>query len=163
MSAATPAFASTTENPVPFRLVPPVPETFDETGLTTTTVEQLLIKTLYFNGELIGRELANAVGLSFSLIEDLLEAFKRAQLVQMKRSVGMGNVSGYYSLTEQGRGRAREYLEVNQYVGPAPVPLWQYESITRKQRQTEGWLTSDTLDAAFGSMVLSPNVLRQIG
>ena len=72
----------------------------------------------------------------------MLESGKRTQVIQMKRSVGMGNVSGYYSLTEDGRVRAREYLEENQYVGPAPVPLWQYEHMTRRQRQAEGWLST---------------------
>jgi hypothetical protein len=145
------------------RPVPPVPDTLEETGLNPATVEQLLLKTLYFRGELIGRELAKAVGLSFSLIEEMLEGGKRTQVVQMKRSVGMGNVSGYYSLTEAGRVRAREYLEVNQYVGPAPVPLWQYEQMTRCQRQSEGWLTPQALAHAYRKLILSPEILQQIG
>lgn len=144
-------------------LAPPVPETLEETGLNATTIEQLLVKTLYFSGELIGRDLARIVGLSFSLIEEILESYKRAQLIQMKRSAGMGNVSGYYSLTDSGRGRAREFLESNQYVGPAPVPLWQYECITRRQRQLDGWLTPESLAKAYEKMVLSPEILQQIG
>ncbi|HYP05505.1 MAG TPA: hypothetical protein VER03_04650 [Bryobacteraceae bacterium] len=145
------------------QFVPPVPETLEETGLSGSTIEQLLFKTLYFRGELIGRDLARAVGLSFSLIEDLLEQAKRVQLVQMKRSVGMGNVSGYFSLTEAGRGRAREFLEVNQYVGPAPVPMHQYEWMVRRQRRQEGWLTPDGLARAYRRMVTSPDILAQIG
>src|SRR5689334_12011875 len=91
------------------RNLPPVPENIEETGLSAATIEQLLIKTLYFRGELIGRDLAKALGLSFSVIEDIIETFKRAQMIQMKRSVGLGSVSGFYSLTESGRMRAREY------------------------------------------------------
>jgi hypothetical protein len=143
--------------------VPPVPDTLEETGLNPATIEQLLMKTLYFRGELIGRDLAKAVGLSFSLIEEMLESGKRTQVIQMKRSVGMGNVSGYYSLTENGRVRAREYLEINQYVGPAPVPIWQYEHMTRRQRQAEGWLTPEALANAYRRLILSPDILQQIG
>ena len=143
--------------------LPPVPENIGETGLPVSTIEQLLIKTLYFRGELIGRDLARAVGLSFSVIEELIESFKRAQIVQMKRSVGMGSVSGYYSLTESGRARAREYLEINQYVGPAPVPLAHYEWMTRNQRQKPGWLTREALAQAYGGMVMGPEILDQIG
>jgi hypothetical protein len=126
-------------------------------------VEQLVIKTLYFRGEMLGGELARAVGLNFSLIEDQLEQGKRSQVVQMKRSVGMGNVSGYFSLTEAGRVRAREFLEVNQYVGPAPVPMRQYEWMTRRQRQAEGWLTPEALAKGYRRMVMSPDILQQIG
>lgn len=162
MAAVCPSGHSSPEPPE-VGLVPPVPETLEETGLASTTVEQLLLKTLYFRGELIGRDLAKAVGLSFSLIEELLEAFKHSQLMQMKRSAGMGNVSGYFSLTEMGRSRAREYLEVNQYVGPAPVPIAQYEWMTRRQRQPEGWLTPEALAKAYRRMVVSPEILQQIG
>lgn len=112
---------------------------------------------------MIGRDLAKAVGLSFSVIEELIENFKRAQLIQMKRSVGMGSVSGYYSLTESGRSRAREYLDVNQYVGPAPVPLSHYEWMTRNQRPQPGWLTREALAQAYSGMVLGPEILEQIG
>lgn len=155
----------TEEAPQPHSSVfaPPVPDSIEETGLPSATIEQLLMKTLYFRGELIGRELARAVGVSFSLIEDLLEQGKRAQLVQMKRSVGMGNVSGYFSLTEAGRGRAREFLEVNQYVGPAPVPMEQYEVMVRHQRRQQGWLTQESLTRAYRRMVMSPDILAQIG
>jgi hypothetical protein len=121
------------------------------------------MKTLYFRGELLGGELARAVGLNFSLIEELLEQGKRAQVVQMKRSVGMGNVSGYFSLTEAGRVRAREYLELNQYAGRAPVPMRQYEWMTRRQRQADGWLTPEALANGYRRMVTSPDILQQIG
>jgi hypothetical protein len=155
--------AETAETQVHSRPVPPVPDTLEETGLNPATIEQLLMKTLYFRGELIGRDLAKAVGLSFSLIEEMLESGKRALVVQMKRSVGMGNVSGYYSLTEAGRVRAREYLDINQYVGPAPVPLWQYEHMTRRQRHSDGWLTPEALADAYRRLILSPEILEQIG
>jgi hypothetical protein len=145
------------------RVVPPVPDSLEDAGLSASVVDQILIKTLYFRGELIGRELARSVGLSFSLIEELLETAKRSQLVQMKRSVGMGNVSGYFSLTEAGRSRAREFLEVNQYVGPAPVPMQQYEVMTRLQRRKQGWLTPDALAQAYRKMVTSREILAQIG
>jgi hypothetical protein len=144
-------------------VIPPVPDSLEEAGLSSSVVDQILTKTLYFRGELIGRELARSVGLSFSLIEELLENAKRSQLVQMKRSVGMGNVSGYFSLTEAGRSRAREFLEVNQYVGPAPVPMQQYEIMTRLQRRKEGWLTPGGLAHAYRRMVTSRDILAQIG
>ena len=143
--------------------VPPLPDSIEDTGLSSTTIEQLIIKILYFRGELIGRDLAKTIGLSFSIIEELVESFKRGQMIQMKRSVGMGAVSGYYSLTESGRVRAREYLEVNQYVGPAPVPVAHYEWITRLQKPQPGWLTRQTLAEAYRGMVLSSEILEQIG
>jgi DNA-binding MarR family transcriptional regulator len=142
---------------------PRVPETIEQTGLSVTFLEQHLLRTMYFRGELIGREIARAVGLKFSIIEPFLESFKRAQLIQLKRSAGMGNVSGYFSLTELGRHHAQQYVEMTQYVGPAPVPLADYVNMVRLQRPEKGWLTRSALEHAYRRLILGDDILDQIG
>ena len=144
-------------------LVPPVPETLEEAGLTASVIEQLIFKLLYFRGDVLGRDLSNAMGLKFSLVENLIEYLKRQNLVQVKRSLGMGNTSAIFTLTESGRNLAREYLDTNQYVGPAPVPLSQYTYIVRRQRRKDGWLTVEALRQAYRNMVVTPHTLGQIG
>ena len=57
--------------------MPRAPETIEELGVQPAMVEQLILKFLYFRGELLGRELAALLGVQFSLIDDLLEMFKR--------------------------------------------------------------------------------------
>jgi DNA-binding MarR family transcriptional regulator len=140
-----------------------MPESLEQTGLSRTFFEQHLLRLLYSRGELIGREIARSIGVKFSIIEPVIEGFKRAQLIQLKRSVGMGNVTGYFSLTELGRDHARQYMEVNQYVGPAPVPLQDYAGFARRQRAPKGWLTRELLQNAYKRMVLSDEILDQIG
>ena len=51
---------------------PPVPQTIEQTGLSHTFLEQHLLRLLYFRGELIGREIAQSMGVQFSLIEPLI-------------------------------------------------------------------------------------------
>src|SRR5690242_20308831 len=89
-------------------VIPKEPESLDETGLTPSTVEQLILKILYFRGEVYGQELSTAIGLKFSVIQDVVEALKIAHHIQVKRSMGMGSVGSSFSLTESGRGRVRE-------------------------------------------------------
>jgi hypothetical protein len=72
---------------------PPVPETLDQAGVAAATVEQLILKLLYTRGEMVGRELAAAVGFKFSLIEPIVENLKRQYLIQVRKSLGMGNIS----------------------------------------------------------------------
>ena len=144
-------------------LVPPVPETIEDTGLSSSTIEQLAFKFLYFRGDMLGRDLATAMGFKFSLIDGLMEGLKRQHLVQVKRSLGMGNSSSVFSLTEAGRNLTREYLENNQYTGPAPVPLFQYTWFARHQRRKDGWLTPDALARAYRKMVVTPKLLSLIG
>src|SRR5438874_6091250 len=79
-------------------LLPPVPETIDDTGLSSSTIEQLAFKFLYFRGDVLGRDLATAMGFKFSLIDSLMEGMKRQLLVQVKRSLGIGNSSSVFAL-----------------------------------------------------------------
>ncbi|HME09458.1 MAG TPA: hypothetical protein VKG25_20530 [Bryobacteraceae bacterium] len=144
-------------------LVPPVTESIEDTGLASSVIEQLLVKLLYYRGDLLGRDLAKAIGLKFSLIEELLENAKRQHQVQVKKSLGMGNISSVFALSEAGRTLAREYLENNQYTGPAPVPLYQYSYIVRRQRRKDGWLTPQALDHAYRHAITTPRMLAQIG
>src|SRR5258706_8077220 len=144
-------------------VVPPVPESIEDTGIPPAIIEHLILKYLYFRGELLGRELGSLLGLSFSLIDELLETLKRQHYVGVKKSLGMGNMSGIFALTESGRNLAREYLENNQYAGPAPVPLYQYSEVVRLQKLKENWLSPDLLRAAFKHLVVEADILAQIG
>jgi hypothetical protein len=144
-------------------VVPPVPETMEETGIPQSMIEQLILKYLYFRGELVGREISSLLGFSFSVIGVLIEAMKRQHFVAVKKSLGMGDISGVFMLTESGRNLAREYLENNQYAGPAPVPLYQYTEVVRWQKLPANWLTPDLLVHAFRHLVVEPDILAQIG
>ena len=79
------------------------------------------------------------------LIDDLLENLKRQHFVGVKKSLGIGNSSGVFALTESGRNLAREYLA--RVGGPRgefyhaafrldPVALDQYAAALR-ERGTE--------------------------
>ncbi|MBV8816747.1 MAG: hypothetical protein JO022_00245 [Acidobacteriaceae bacterium] len=103
------------------------------------------------------------MGLKFSVIEGLVEGLKRQYMLQVKKSLGFGNSSAMFALTEAGRNTAREYLESNQYAGPAPVPLYQYTYFVQKQRRKGGWLTRQALEQAYSRMVVTQNLLSQIG
>lgn len=142
---------------------PPVPETLEDLGLPPAMVEQIILKILYFRGELKGRVLANALGLNFSVIEPIIEHLKRQHILMVKASLGMGNVSSTFCLAEAARDLARQYLEANGYAGAVPVPLEQYETGVRMQRHRTGWLTLEMLRKAFNHMVVDDRMLFQIG
>lgn len=144
-------------------VVPPVPETLEEAGVPPALLEQLILKYLYFRGELVGRDLASLIGFSFSLIDETLETFKRQHFVGVKKSLGIGNMSAVFTLTEAGRNLTREFLENNQYTGPAPVPLYQYVEVVRRQKLRENWLSPELLQVAFRHLVVEADILAQIG
>jgi SpoVK/Ycf46/Vps4 family AAA+-type ATPase len=121
------------------------------------------MKTLYFRNETLGRELANSIGLQYSVLEERVEYLKRQYLLQVKKSMGMGGTSSIYALTDAGRLIAREYLEANQYAGRAPVPLSQYQAVVKLQKKQDRWLSMAKLEEAYRHMVVTRQLLVQIG
>ena len=144
-------------------MAPPVPESLEETGLKDTFIESLLLKILYFRGEITGRQLGSAIALKYSLIEPILDNLKRLQLIAVKKSLGMGSVSATYHLAESGRIMARDHLLQNQYAGPAPVPIDQYITQVAKQRLRDSWLTKENLLEALKGLVLTKEIISQLG
>src|ERR1700683_2823174 len=90
---------------------PAEPESLEQTGLAGPLPAHLIIKILYFRGELYGQDLCQAMALRFSVIQEVLECLILQHQVQVKRSLGVGRISSLLALTESGRSRAREYLD----------------------------------------------------
>ncbi len=145
------------------QFVPVPPKTLEEAGVSPSLVEQLILKNLYFRGEIAGRELARLLGFQFSVIEPVLMFLKQNRLVEIKRSSGFGNVSASFAVSDIGRTRAKEYLSNNQFLGPAPVQLKDYNYAVQAQRVKAGWMTIDNLKKAYASAVVGPEFFSQFG
>ncbi len=145
------------------RFAPNPPQAFADLGLTASLIEQLIFKFLYFRGDMIAAELSRVMGLKFSLIQPMLETFRMQQFLQVKSSLGLGSISSLLSLTDMGRKVARDYLENNQYIGPAPVPVAQYATAVKAQEMPANWLRPERLAKAFSHMVVTESMLDQLG
>ena len=144
-------------------VLPEVPSTIEATGLSEAAVEHLLLKIIYFRGERTGRQLSIATGLKWSIIEPILENLKRLHLVGVRKSMGMGSLSAIFLLSDAGRAITRDYLQNNAYAGRAPVPLDQYAEMVRRQRFPDNWLSRETLVDALKGLVLTDEVVSQLG
>lgn len=142
---------------------PPPPPTLAATGLSASLIERLLFSCLYVRGEVKGKELADSLGLRFSVIERLLEDLKAKQLLEVKGSLGYGPISSNFALTDTARKRYTSDTGATQYNGPAPVPIGEYRNAVMKQKPRRGWLTRESLANAYRHMEVSSHVLSQIG
>src|SRR5499426_4736456 len=124
---------------------PPLPHTVAETGLSVDQIEQLLIKTLH-TGELTGVTLTERVCLPYSLLEPLIERLRAERLVEVRGATGSGTAGYRYALTDLGRDRAMRYLEINRYVGPAPVSLASYVAFMAALRQAQVFIDRQRLE-----------------
>jgi hypothetical protein len=141
---------------------PPAPATLDETGLPIDQVEQLLLKTLY-GAEATGVMLAERLRLPFTMIEPLIERARAGLLVEVRGATGSGAASYRYNLTDLGRDRARQFLEISHYVGVAPVPLASYVAEVRALSAARSYIDRDRLRQGFTHLVVNDTVLEQVG
>lgn len=144
-------------------LVPPVPRTLEESGLSSAFVSDLLLKCLYRMGARSGAELESRIGLPFAIIDDELLAMQRRHLLEVRGTAGHGRRGYTFDLTQEGRERARDQMLSNGYVGTAPVPMAQYWDWLARRRETMGRVSEAQLRDGFRDIVMSEDVLHALG
>jgi hypothetical protein len=141
---------------------PPIPVTLADTGLGADQVEQLIIKSLY-GGESTGLALADRLRLPYPILEPIIERARQERLVDVRGALGSGGSTYRYALTDAGRERARQYLEINHYAGPAPVPLAAYVAAMKSLADARGYIDRERLRQGFSHLVVPDRVLEQLG
>src|SRR5947209_1045001 len=142
---------------------PTAPETLQQAGLSMGFLNELLMRTLYTRGSLLGLDLARMVCLPFKVIEDSLRFLKDEKCVEVTGGDLIGRVSYRFTLTELGRLRAQDAMKMCAYVGPAPVPLEDYVEQTYRQAVTGINVTPEALRAAFGHLVINDSLFNAVG
>ena len=140
------------------------PRTLDDAGLSLELVTQLALKTLYFAGELTGAEWARRLGVAFGVIEPSLEFLRHQHYCEVVGAAMVGGSSYRYRIGGEGRRLAGQYLQQDNYVGTAPVPLQQYRAyMATRKSERPARITHDRLRQALSHLVLSDQVLDELG
>ncbi len=166
MSAAPVTAPEATRTPIGF---PPVPQNSKEAGLPFPFVCDLLLKILYYNGTMLGRELSRHSALPWRMVGDSLkfltdEGYTGTTGIRGTVGAEGGFAEGLqYMISKAGRERAKELVDVNQYAGPAPIPLDVYVAVARHQGRSSAPVTHQVLRAALDHLVLPPSVLNRLG
>jgi hypothetical protein len=160
MSTATvaPPVRRTVAAPEP----PPPPATLEATGLNPDTLSQLLLKSL-IAGEASGTGLADKLRLPYSVLETLVEHARIEKLIEVRGASGTGTAAYRYVLTDLGRDRANQFLDVCRYVGAAPVPLAQYNAYVRACMAARPYLDRERLSMGFEHLVVNKGMFDQLG
>jgi predicted ATPase with chaperone activity len=144
--------------------LPPEPRSIEETGQNLAHLADLVLKVMYTRGFLMGHEIADAVKLPFANVVDrALEYLRREHLTEVRGSSGLGESSYQYVISEEGRARARELMEQNQYTGAAPVTLDMYTRAVQSQSLCGGVVTRERMQEALRHLVLPELLLNQLG
>jgi MoxR-like ATPase len=140
--------------------IPPEPRTIPDVGIRKALLEGLALKILFLSGPLSLFELSRQMKLSLDVIEELFDRLRAEQLCSVTGLVGhIPNIA----ITTQGRQRALEMLNLNQYSGPAPVSMSSYIDWVRAQSVRNVEVRPDMVERAFEHLVIDSKTLWQIG
>jgi predicted ATPase with chaperone activity len=139
------------------------PETLKETGLSMGLLTDMILRTLYQRGVMLGLDLARFLCLPFKIVEDGIRFLKDMKLIEVTGGELIGRVSYKFDLTDLGRQRAHGAMQQCAYVGPAPVPLEDYVEQTYRQAVTGIACNPEALRSTFGHLVLKEELFNAIG
>lgn len=144
--------------------LPPAPESIEETGLRLDFTADLIIKTLYMRGTLLGAELSDVLKLPYyNVLEPALKFLRDEELIEVRRGLSHFATQWLYALTSKGINRAKEVMEQTGYVGPAPVPIGVYtDFIEHYQVPWEG-LTEKLLRETLRDLVINDRIIQKLG
>ncbi len=146
-----------------FRRNPPVPQTIPDTGLDAAQIEDLLMKHMLFMGDFKIADLAERSKLSLAVIETVMETLRRDKFVEVKGGTGYAAVTYTFKISDTGKIRAGELLDLCRYTGPAPVSLEDYRLMVQTQTVKSAIVSEESVKKAFSHLVLNETVLRKLG
>jgi len=157
--------ASGTETPktAPNPRFLPAPTTIADTGVPEEMLVQLLVRTLFTQGELTERTAGEIMKLPFSVMKELFTLIQKEKFCEVK---GHGESLGVllrYVLTEAGRERAKGFMDLCRYVGPAPVSLQHYIDMVKSQPVHGLTIDRRAVTGATEHLVLTPGTIDQLG
>jgi DNA-binding MarR family transcriptional regulator len=135
------------------------------TGIDPVFLLELAIKGMYSENLESPSQLADALKLSGTVVNQLLQDAKERKLVEALTSAATGATKGELrlTLTRAGREYAADVLKRGQYFGPAPVSLKDYQERILRQRVTNETVTRKRLDNAFAGLVMSERFVSRLG
>ncbi len=138
-------------------------ETVEELDIPVVIVSDLLLRLLYNEGQVSLSRATEVIRVHGHVLDSLLQQMQYEHIVEVASAGVVGRMSYVYSLTDEGRARARESFERSAYVGPAPISLERYSQAILMQTEQAEVVRPETVRQALSELVLPDNFHRRIG
>ena len=138
---------------------PPVPQTFEELGISESLVLDLVLRRSLIEGYSSLAGLSRSLRLSIPIIDTVFKHMRQQLLVDIK---GMTGNDYNFTLSAAGKQLAGERFQVSQYAGACPVSLKEYHAATSTQ-SAKVHVDRKTLRSAFSDLVVTDRMLDQLG
>lgn len=142
----------------------PEPASIVETAIPINLISDLIMKAIYQYTIYSAQRIADLIKLPyFGVVEKALVELRKAELVDVGGSEGLGEMAYQYVLTPKGRERVRDIIEQSTYLGPAPVSLAHYCQVALAQSIGEIKVGPAQVREAVKDMVLGNDLIEAIG
>lgn len=141
--------------------VPRVPLKVENTGLDFGFLADLALKTVYADANCSTDRAAEKLKLSMPVAEELLQHLYREKFIEIRGLLGFGN--NRYGLLDRGWQRAQQLLQMNGYIGPAPVSLKDYSAMVLRQTATRDRIQPEAVGSALSGLVLPETTVQTLG
>src|SRR5262249_48317209 len=101
--------------------------------------------------------------LPYSVLDAMIQHARIEKLIEVRGTTGTGTAGYRYALTDLGRDRATQFLDLNRYIGPAPVPLAQYNAYVRAAMAARPWVNKDILSRGFSDLIVNQEMYDHLG
>jgi predicted ATPase with chaperone activity len=146
-----------------FHRTPQAPSTLAATGLTLEFVADLALKHILHLGEFRLADLADLLCIPATLLDEVIELLRREKLVEVRSAAQFVKSTFRFVITETGKVRAGELLEICRYAGPAPVTLDAYREMVEIQSIRNIMVDEEAVRAAFAGIVISDRLIQRLG
>jgi hypothetical protein len=146
-----------------FKRHPTAPTSVESTGLEFSMIADLIMKHILFMGDFRLSEVSDRVKLPIQVVDSVLEVLRRDQFVEVKGGTGYATVTYIFKLTDHGKKRSAELLDVCRYVGPAPVTLEAYQRMVDLQTIKTIEVSEKTVKKAFSHLIVGDRILKRLG
>ena len=137
--------------------------TVAELGVDRGLLLDIALKTLFYQGRMTRREIADAMKISSSATQELMQTVTQDGLASVLGTEGNGGANYLYLLSEKGLNRAEAALGRSGYVGPAPVPLADYVARVQAQTLAGVTLSKRQVEQSLAPLVLPKEEIARIG
>src|SRR3954464_7871429 len=107
-----------------------VPRHLEDLGIPEHLVHDLVLRQTMAAGRTSTLHLSKRLALSPMLMTKVVEELRDLRYLEVQ---GMEGRDYQLALTEAGRARASDRMQLSRYVGPAPVSLASYSAVIRRQ------------------------------
>ncbi|HSE44681.1 MAG TPA: hypothetical protein VLA89_05065 [Gemmatimonadales bacterium] len=141
--------------------LPSLPTTAEDCGLDFGFLADLALKAAYADTNCTTQRAAQQLALPVGVVDVLLQHLYREHFIEIRETLAQHNRR--YAMLDRGWERVRRLLDLNAYIGAAPVSLGAYSAMVKRQEAHRPPVDGEAIRSALAELVLPEATLQVLG